>query len=484
MTSGLIFHSVLSKDFSLILNDADDYNVIIQVGEDNNIKEFRAHSVILRARSRYFKSALSTEWITKKNDMIIFTKPNITPTVFDIVLKYIYTGELDLENHLNEDIFELLVASDELNFEELLEFIQNYLIKNHEIWLQENFDLVLHTVFDHVSFKLLQDFCIDSICANPLPFFTSINFLSLDNNILYYLLERDYLQIDEINVWNCLIRWGIEQTPGLGFMNSDRTKWNNEDYEALNKTLDQYILLIRFMLISPFDYINKIQPYKAVIPNNICEEIEEFYIKGTLPKTITLLPRNRIESNIIKPKYISRIINWIDKKDKDFIRSYNDTLYKFDLIHKGSRDRMSNESFKNKFSLISLYEPILCLIKCQITQKMFGGYTPVGLYYYIEGINGINRSQLFYYNKYSFLADSSFIIYFDENDDMKLCRVCDMYNENAIFAIFNFYSDNFGFDFGSAYNICRFRDGFDDDHLYGMGSYTIEEIEAFKVVKR
>ncbi|CAB4385841.1 unnamed protein product [Rhizophagus irregularis] len=85
MTS--IFHSGLSKDFSSILNDADDYNVIIQVDKNHNIKEFRAHSVILRARSRYFKSALSSEWITKKNNMIIFNKPNINSTVFDIILR-------------------------------------------------------------------------------------------------------------------------------------------------------------------------------------------------------------------------------------------------------------------------------------------------------------------------------------------------------------------------------------------------------------
>ena len=43
----LILHSGLSKDLSLILNDADDFNVIIQVGENKNIKEFCAHSVIL-----------------------------------------------------------------------------------------------------------------------------------------------------------------------------------------------------------------------------------------------------------------------------------------------------------------------------------------------------------------------------------------------------------------------------------------------------
>jgi hypothetical protein len=82
-----IFYSSLSKDFSSILNDSDDYNVIIQVGENQDTKEFHAHSVILRARSPYFKSALSANWITKKNNMIVFSKPNITPTVFNIILK-------------------------------------------------------------------------------------------------------------------------------------------------------------------------------------------------------------------------------------------------------------------------------------------------------------------------------------------------------------------------------------------------------------
>ena len=83
----LISHSGLSKDLSLILNDADDFNVTIQIGENENTKEFRAHSVILRARSPYFKSALSANWVTKENDMIMFNKPNITPTVFDMILK-------------------------------------------------------------------------------------------------------------------------------------------------------------------------------------------------------------------------------------------------------------------------------------------------------------------------------------------------------------------------------------------------------------
>ena len=83
-----MFHADLSQDLSLMLNDADDHNIIIQAGENQNVKEFRAHSSILRARSSYFKSVLSSNGITKKNNMIEFKKPNINPTVFEIILKY------------------------------------------------------------------------------------------------------------------------------------------------------------------------------------------------------------------------------------------------------------------------------------------------------------------------------------------------------------------------------------------------------------
>src|SRR5438067_27009 len=84
--SGFSYYSSLSglsQDLSIVLNDvnsAKDYNVIIKVGKHPNIKEFPAHSYILRARSSYFKSAfLAQQQITKKNDMIEIKKPNINP---------------------------------------------------------------------------------------------------------------------------------------------------------------------------------------------------------------------------------------------------------------------------------------------------------------------------------------------------------------------------------------------------------------------
>jgi hypothetical protein len=330
----------------------------------------------------------------------------------------------------------------------------------------KNFDFVLHTVFKVANCDILQGLCLKSICTNPRPFFTSKDFLSLDENILYRLLERNDLQIDEIDVWDYLIKWGIEQTPGLG---NDITKWSNEDYESLKETLHQYIPLIRLVDFKPIEYFDKIQPYKAIIPNHIYDEIEEFYIKGTLPKATSLLSRKeKIISNIIKPKFIPEIINWIEESNNNYLSC------RFDLIYQGSRDGISNESFRNK---CNLQEPILVLIKCKNSEKIFGGYTPVGFYHPKEG--------------HVIFSTGSFIFY--SNEDYSGQNMAFKYHvrnyEHAVFN--NFHNDRAGFSFGNG-DICMrenellIHTGFHRVYNTDLpaGSYTIEEIEAFKVVER
>ncbi|RIA90660.1 hypothetical protein C1645_875962 [Glomus cerebriforme] len=311
-----IFHSGLSKDYSSTLNDPDDFNVIIQAGINKNIKEFRAHSVILRARSPYFKIALSTDWITKRNNIFMFNKPNITPIIFDMILKYIYAGELNLTNQLSEDILNLLVASDELLLEELVEYLQEYLIEQHQNWVHKNFVLVLNTVYNLANCNNIKDYCFNIICSNPKLLITLKDFPSLDKNILYDLFKRNDFKIEEIVAWDCLIKWGIKQTPGLKKNYNDDDddddviiNWNNENFEALKKTLNQFIPLIRFVELSPSDFFDKVRPFKAIFSDHIYEELEEFYYKGTLPKTTALTSRGKVENRVI-----------LRHKNSDFIR--------------------------------------------------------------------------------------------------------------------------------------------------------------------
>ncbi|CAB4399524.1 unnamed protein product [Rhizophagus irregularis] len=424
MTS--IFHSGLLKDFSSILNDADDFNVIINVGEKNNTRKFRAHSVILRARSEYFKSALSTEWVTKENGIIMFNKPNITPMVFDMILKYLYTGELNLGDYIGSIILELLVATDELLLGELFEHVQDYLTKKQTAWVQENLFLVLHIAFKITRCKILQDYCLEFICSDLVrPFITSENFLSLEKDALYGLLKRDDLHSDEIVIWD-------------------------------------------------------IRPYKTVLPYHIYEEIEEFYFKGTSPKTVILSPRNHIKSSIIKSEFISMILNWIERKDASVTRNKDDSLYEFNLIYRGSRDGIDTNSCRNK---CNLGDPILVLVKCHNTRTIFGGFTPVGFYKDMKF--GYSKGN----NSYISSRDSFIFKTFEENDkqNLKINRVTSYNN-----AIFNNYSSiGYGFNFGgdlymkdnnlyigNSGNYAHYKHSY-----YKNDSYMIEEIEAFRVTQ-
>ena len=80
----------LLNDLTKLLNKPDDYDIEIKIrGEDqDNVKIFKAHSNILKARSSYFKAALSNNWIKRSdNGTILLEKKNIRPSIFEILLK-------------------------------------------------------------------------------------------------------------------------------------------------------------------------------------------------------------------------------------------------------------------------------------------------------------------------------------------------------------------------------------------------------------
>jgi hypothetical protein len=404
-----------------------------------------------------------------------------------------YTGEIDdLTNTTSIDILKLLIASDELLLKELFIYVQDYLVENRANWIQKNFVPILHAIFKLVSCKKLKDYCLKSICADPQPFFTSNKFPSLNRDILYDLLERNDLQIEEIIVWNSLIKWGIEQTPGLGIRNSDRTKWNNENFEALKKSLNQFIPLIRFVEISPIEYFDKVRPYKTIIPNHIYEEVEEFYFKGTLPRTTTLPPRVgkiRIDSNIIEPKLSSIIINWIDRKDPNYRRNGKDAAYNFNLIYRRSRD--GKNMIRNK---CVGHETNLILIKVKYSEKIFGGYNPIGWNDW-NGNHNRNTYRNRHYNKYLSTTES-FIFSFENEEDIKNMKISRVVNSNC--AIYDYHGNGINFGGGDLAlendrlslnytgNYENLKSNGNMNNLYNnyrhnVDQYEVEEIEAFRV---
>ncbi|CAI2188650.1 17702_t:CDS:1, partial [Funneliformis geosporum] len=76
----------LSKNFTSILDDDEYYDVTIEVGQDPEVKIFRAHMVILNYRSAYFRRALSTTEKNSYNTLVHIKLQDMAPNIFQIIL--------------------------------------------------------------------------------------------------------------------------------------------------------------------------------------------------------------------------------------------------------------------------------------------------------------------------------------------------------------------------------------------------------------
>ena len=83
------FFPKLSQNYIEILDDEEHYDVIIEVGKDTNMKEFRAHTIILRYRSPFLRQTLASDEKNDDDGVLTHIKfPNISPETFQIILKY------------------------------------------------------------------------------------------------------------------------------------------------------------------------------------------------------------------------------------------------------------------------------------------------------------------------------------------------------------------------------------------------------------
>ena len=70
-----------------------------------------------------------------------------------------YNGIVNINNLDSSEILELLEACDELNFNELIEDLQNHLLDQHKEWIQQNLIYFYKFSSKHQTFNLLQGYC-------------------------------------------------------------------------------------------------------------------------------------------------------------------------------------------------------------------------------------------------------------------------------------------------------------------------------------
>src|ERR1700743_2125501 len=205
-----------------------------------------------------------------------------------LYFRFIYCGNIDLKNLQGPDVLKLLIAVDELNIQQLISHIQEFLVEQQTEFLNQNPTGILETVYQHERFTDLWNFCLEKICGEPKILFNSDEFINLKAPLLELLLKRDDLNMDEIEIWENLLKWCFSQQN----VKNNPAEWSKNDITKIERSLHRFIPLIRFYGIKPTDFFYKVYNYKDILPQDLIYDLLEFHIvPNTKPKADVAPPR-------------------------------------------------------------------------------------------------------------------------------------------------------------------------------------------------
>ncbi|CAG8598103.1 13615_t:CDS:2 [Dentiscutata heterogama] len=315
----------IADDFKKLYESKEDYDAIIIAGKEPNVKEFQVHSLILRTRSTYFRSAFSSNWAEKNdNGHLILKKPNISALVFEIILKYLYCGIVDFQRRKNEEILELLVAADELGVQRLINSVQEFLIQNCYKFLESDLIKMLEFVTCHNNFNNLKKAFLRTLIRNC----------------------KEFLRRDPIKLLHFII--------------------HNEEFNKHRKAfLEQ-----EFML--------GVWPLRHLLFDNLIEDILRWYlVSGTIPLYRAFPVRwgnFKIDSDLINKNVALLFTKWIDKNIIIDLKTSKKIRYKFNLLFRSSVDGFSSQIFHYKCDNKGA---TIVVAKISNSNMLVGGYNPL-----------------------------------------------------------------------------------------------------------
>ncbi|GBC27290.2 carbohydrate-binding module family 13 protein [Rhizophagus irregularis DAOM 181602=DAOM 197198] len=395
---------------------------------------------------------------------------NISPEIFQIILRYIYGGKLFLNNYDNSDIIKVLVAASELGLQELVDYLQSFLINNKASWIEKNFNFVYQTGLENDSFSELQEYCINLISKEPDKIFKSSNFSSIPEKLLVSIIQNDSLQMNEIQIWEHVLKWGLAQNPELP---SEVTKFSKDDFNTLKNTLQQCIPFIRFYNLTSKEFVDKVFPYREILPEELCADLLKTFLNlldpdskpsnKSRPRMTKEIKSITVESKIITSHHAELILKWVNRLE---ITDKLTSSYEFKLLFRASRDGHSQDKFHE---ICDFKSRTVTIVKVKDSNEILGGYNPAEW-----------RSD----NEYGTTKDSFMFSFINGRiENYILSRVM-----NEIHATYNNYfcGPTFGEnDFciwpGFMGNVCR-KVSYEKPIRETTDDFDVEECEVFQII--
>ncbi|CAG8534005.1 12867_t:CDS:2 [Acaulospora morrowiae] len=363
----MTFYSEVIEDFKQLYEDRENADVIIYAGEE--LKEFRAHSQVLLTRSSYFRGGiLSHECANNQGVYFVFKKPNITSFTFEVILKFIYIGFINRNELNNANVSEILVAADELGVHKLIIYLRKFLITHTDNFLRRDPAKILYAIANHEIFEDLKEICMEPIFTDPNILFGSENFLTLKESTWMLILKSEKFIVDEIQIWDYVIKWGVAQDPKI---KNNVKDFEDQDFETLGKRLCNFIPLIRFHEISMANFYLRVWPFERILSKELVDDMLHYYmVSDAKPRFDLSSPR--ISSILLKKGHVILFANWIDATD-EYERLYQ-VPYSLRLLYRASRDGNKANNFHQK---CDNQGATIVVAKVKDSETLVGGYNPL-----------------------------------------------------------------------------------------------------------
>ncbi len=371
-----------------------------------------------------------------------------------------YTGIVDYNQHDKYMIVQCLVAADELGLDKLIEHIQKYLIENEE-FLHKDPVTILEIVHLHEAFQNIKDHCLEIISEEPKILFSSEKFPLLEKPIITMVLQRDDLNMKEIDIWESLLRWLFAHYLKVG---QDDSTWSSEDLTNVKQTIQEYIPLIRFYDISKEDFYLKVYPYKDLLPQDLLSDILRYHMVPNSTPMLNFKPSRSRKTNsfLINYNVFKLFAKWIDKKNDE-----KNMPYQFTLLLRGTRDGFDAAKFHQ---LCDGKGATISFGRIKDSKQIVGGYNP--LHWYQNG-------------QYANSRDSFLFKIIDSNNlnTAQIGRISTNYG-NAVY-----YHPSYGPTFGGGNDLLAQGNSWTaNNHTYANisipNNFKIDEYEVFQVVKK
>jgi hypothetical protein len=292
--------------------------------------------------------------------------------------------------------------------------------------------------------------------------------------MIEFILKQENIALDEIEIWNNLIKWSYAQNPDI---DQDPSKWTNDDIEVMKRTTHRLIPLIRFQDISSDDYYEKVFPYEELLPKKLKGEIMQFYlVSNNITKIISSLasrsrrPKQQLQYNsviITKSQHFDIFASWIEKKNSSYYNVRN-IPYKFNLLYRASRNGNTVAAFHN---LCDNRGPTIVIAKITNSEQIVGGYNPLD-----------------WKPKSTFSSTKdSFIFTFADRNNFQTAKVSYPKEDQQRYSICSM--PDYGPVFGGGHDLLRNNDGTTwacNPHTYSIDlprNFNVNDYEVFQVIK-